>query len=170
MIPGAATKAGTRIPSHDELQAGSAALQELFSETMIFLHNAAHRQGLTLPQLILLRMLQVKGPLPPSQIADQFGISRPAVTSSLNILESAGWVVRSSQDEDRRSHRTSLTARSRGVLRRIESERSHFLEEGLAGIGVDQRAEFARTLNLLVSRLRTIHGPAEPLPGSLRGR
>ncbi|MFZ1022993.1 MAG: MarR family transcriptional regulator [Thermoplasmata archaeon] len=142
-----------------ELQAGSAALGELFSETIIFLHLAARRQGLTLPQLILLRMLQVKGPLPPSQIADQFGISRPAVTSSLNILESAGWVVRSAPGADRRSHRTSLTARSRRVLLNVESERRQFLEEGLAGIGGRQRAELARTLTLLVANLRQIHGP-----------
>jgi DNA-binding MarR family transcriptional regulator len=142
-----------------ELQPGAAALGELFGETMIFLHLAARRHGLTLPQLMLLRMLQVKGPLPPSQIADQFGISRPAVTSSLNILESAGWVVRSAQDGDRRSHRTSLTARSRRVLVSVESERRQFLEEGLARIGDRQRTELARTLTLLVANLRDIHGP-----------
>ncbi|MFZ0891406.1 MAG: MarR family transcriptional regulator [Thermoplasmata archaeon] len=147
-----------------ELQAGAAALGELFSETMIFLHLAARRHGLTLPQLTLLRMLQVKGPLPPSQIADQFGISRPAVTSSLNILESAGWVVRSAPDTDRRSHRTSLTARSRRVLLGVESERRQFLEKGLAGIGDRQRADLARALAQLVANLRQIHGPvANPL-------
>jgi DNA-binding MarR family transcriptional regulator len=142
-----------------EVQAGAAALGELFSETMIFLHLAARRHGLTLPQLTLLRMLQVKGPLPPSQIAEQFGISRPAVTSSLNILEDAGWVIRSAPDTDRRSHRTSLTARSRRVLLRVESDRRRFLERGLAGISEGQRAELSRTLTLLVANLRKIHGP-----------
>ncbi|MCI4336434.1 MAG: MarR family transcriptional regulator [Thermoplasmata archaeon] len=142
------------------LAAGSAALQDLIGEAMIFHRGAARKHGLTLLQLLLLRSLEVKGPLSPSQLATLFGISRPAITSSINTLEEGGWVVRSHPAGDRRALRTSLTHQALGVLQRVTSERQHFLEQGLAGVAPSERAAFARTARRLVDRLRELH-PSE---------
>jgi DNA-binding MarR family transcriptional regulator len=160
----------TLISRSRELESDSEALEAFLSETLMFLHLAARRHGLTLSQLILLRMLEVKGPLPPSRIAAHFGISRPAVTSSLNILESQGWIVRTSPPGDRRSIRTSLTARSRALLKAVESERRQFLVDGLSRIPVRQRAGLGETVRLLVASLRNAPRPRGMLPPIPRSR
>ena len=96
----ARTATGQAAPPDSAL--ASAALEDLFSETMVFLHGAARRQGLTLLQLVALRVVAHTGSLSPSDLAEKLGVSRPAVTSSINILEAGGWVLRSHPRGDRR--------------------------------------------------------------------
>jgi DNA-binding MarR family transcriptional regulator len=141
---------------------GSAALQDLIGEALLFQYGAARRHGLTLLQLMLLRLLDVKGPLSPSQLAELFGISRPAMTSSINTLEAGGWVLRSHPVGDRRALRTSLTPQSRRALEKVASERRRFLEEGLTGLAPAGRDDFARLTNQLVAHLRTLHPQEYP--------
>ncbi|MCI4322602.1 MAG: MarR family transcriptional regulator [Thermoplasmata archaeon] len=141
---------------------GSVALQELIGEVMMFQYGAARRQSLTLLQLMFLRLLEVKGPLSPSQLADRFGISRPSITSSINTLESGGWVVRSHPEGNRRSLVTSLTPRSRKILERVASERQKFLEEGLARLDPGDRERFARVTQELATSLRALRPADDP--------
>jgi DNA-binding MarR family transcriptional regulator len=129
---------------------------------MMFQYGAARRTGLTLLQMMLLRLIEVKGPLSPSQLADLFGISRPAVTSSINTLEDGGWVVRAQTAGDRRSLTTSLTEQSRQALDQVSVERRQFLEKGLAGLSAAERAEFARTTRQLALSLRTLRAVDDP--------
>jgi DNA-binding MarR family transcriptional regulator len=141
---------------------GSVALQDLIGEVMMFQYGAARRQSLTLLQLMFLRLLEVKGPLSPSELADRFGISRPSITSSINTLESGGWVVRSHPAGNRRSLVTSLTPRSRKVLERVASERQRFLEEGLARLEPEDRERFARLTQELATSLRALRPVDDP--------
>jgi DNA-binding MarR family transcriptional regulator len=131
-------------------------------EVMMFQYGAARRQSLTLLQLMFLRLLEVKGPLSPSQLADLFGISRPAITSSINTLEAGGWVVRSHPSGNRRSLETSLTPRSRKVLDRVASERRRFLEDGLARLDAEDQAQFARLTQQLALSLRALRPVEDP--------
>lgn len=146
------------------LRRASIALEELVGETMLFLHASARERGLTLVQLLLLKVLEKGGPLAPSRLADLLGISRPAVTSAINILESGGWTTRSPTEGDRRRLQVSLTERSRRVLRSITEERRRFLEDGLARIEPRRRAEFAGTAGVLVEHLRALHPTGSPTP------
>ncbi len=93
------------------------ALSSLVMETMMFHRQWARRQGLTPLQFTVLKSLDAQGPLQPSQIADQFGISRSAVSSEINTLEAGGWVLRTHPSGNRRTRLTSLTPRARRVLR-----------------------------------------------------
>ncbi|MCI4359501.1 MAG: MarR family transcriptional regulator [Thermoplasmata archaeon] len=148
------------------MEAGAAALEDLISETMLFFHAAARRHGLTLIQFVALRLVQVKGPLAPSELADRLGISRPAATSSINILEAGGWVVRTHPTGDRRRLGTSLTSRSRRALRTLASERRRYLQRGLDRIAARERREFGRITSLLVEQLRGSRPAAETRGGS----
>lgn len=129
-------------------------LEELIGEMMLFLHAAARDEDLTLLQVIALRLLQGKGPLSPSQIAIQLGISRPAATSFLNHLEAGGWIQRVRPAGDRRRLLTCLTPRARRTLLRLAGRRRQFLAKGLARMSSVDRGRFLRMAQALVGHLR----------------
>lgn len=130
------------------------ALSALVMETMMFHREWARRQGLTPLQFTVLKSLDAQGPLQPSQIADRFGISRSAVSSEINTLETGGWIVRTHPTGNRRTALTSLTPRARKVLRSAVDEYRGRLVAALDGVPVGQRGQLARTITALVARLR----------------
>jgi DNA-binding MarR family transcriptional regulator len=134
--------------------AGAEALEDLLSETMVFLHGAARREGLTLVQIMVLKLLEKRAPLSPSALADLLGISRPAITSSINILEAGGWVVRLHPEGDRRRLETTLRPKAQHILARLVRARRAFLGTGLARIDPPRRAEFLATAAELAEHLR----------------
>ncbi|HEV2519096.1 MAG TPA: MarR family transcriptional regulator [Thermoplasmata archaeon] len=145
-------------------------LEELIGEMMLFLHAAARDEDLTLLQVIALRLLQGKGPLSPSQIAIQLGISRPAATSFINNLEAGGWIQRVRPTGDRRRLLTCLTPRARRTLLRLAGRRRQFLAKGLARLSPADRSRFLRLARILVGHLRAeTQGGRRPLrPGGVR--
>jgi DNA-binding MarR family transcriptional regulator len=123
-------------------------------EAILVHHAAARREGLTLIQWAVLKLLDLHGPRSPSDLAADLGISRPAITSSINTLEGRGWVRRSVAGGDRRRRETALTARSRGVLARVGAERRRFLARGLSRLAPAEREAFARSAEHLLTILR----------------
>lgn len=137
------------------------ALRELVAEAMVFHHATAHRHGLTSLQLLLLRSIATKGPMAPSQVATYFGISRPSVTASLNLLEAGGWIRRTRQVGDRRALQTSLRPKAFQLLQRIDRERQRLFEEGLAEVARSERVAYLRITRRLIDGLRS-RQPPEP--------
>jgi MarR family transcriptional regulator, organic hydroperoxide resistance regulator len=142
--------------------AASGALEDLVGETMLYLHLAARQHGLTLVQLVVLRLVDLKGPMAPSALADHLGISRPAATSTINVLEADGWIVRSRPEGDRRSLRTSLTPRGRRVLEEVARDRRAFLEGGLSQLGRVERTRLLRLTARVVNGLRALRPADHP--------
>ncbi len=138
------------------------ALEDLIGETMLYLHMAGRRHGLTLVQLVALRLVDREGPMSPSVLADHLGISRPAATSSIDVLEAGGWIVRSRPAGDRRTLQTALTSRGHGVLEEVARERRSFLEEGLSVLDRRDRAELLRLTSRVVDGLRAMHPVEAP--------
>ncbi len=143
-----------RPDSAGESEAVWDALSALVMETMMFHREWARRQGLTAFQFTVLKSLDAQGPLQPSQIADRFGISRSAVSSEINTLESGGWVLRTHPAGNRRILLTSLTPRARRVLESAVREYRTRLVETLEDVPEGQRAQLTRTITSLVARLR----------------
>jgi DNA-binding MarR family transcriptional regulator len=146
------------------VEAGARALEDLLGTAIVFHHAAARRHGLTLIQWAVLKSLDQRGPLAPSELAEQFGISRPAVTSSITTLESGGWIARSVGGADRRRRETTLTARSREALRRVAEERRRFLAAGISRLPAREQEALARSASRLVALLSTGEGPAPSRP------
>jgi DNA-binding MarR family transcriptional regulator len=140
---------------------GPEALEDLMNEAMVLLHGAARREGLTLVQLLVLKLLEKRGPLSPSVLAELLGISRPAVTSSINILESGRWVAREHPEGDRRRLAAALRPKAQEVLARLARERRSFIDAGLVRIDARRRAEFAATAAELADHLRAIRSREE---------
>lgn len=140
----------------------TAGLREMMAEGMIFHQAAARQHGLTFLQLLLLRSIESKGPMAPSAVAAHFGISRPAVTASLNLLEEGGWIARTRTPGDRRGRRTELKPVAVRLLRRLDDERREFLRAALAGMAASDRVAFARTLHRIADVMRARHAEATP--------
>lgn len=140
-----------------EIEEITAGLREMMAEGMVFHHAAARRHGLTFLQLLLLRSIESKGPMAPSAVAAHFGISRPAVTSSLNLLEESGWITRTRAPGDRRGRRTELRPAATRLLRRLDDERRAFLAEALSGMSQTERLSVARALRRIAAVVRARH-------------
>lgn len=131
-----------------------AALNEILGEMMMFQRSLARDHGLTLLQLMVLKTIESDGPQKPSQIADRFGVSRPAVSSEVNTLEARHWVRRAPEPGDRRSLRTSITPKGRQTLALMDIARHRYFQRGLAALEPEERAAVGELLGRVAARLR----------------
>src|SRR5437667_12809629 len=80
--------------------------------------------GLTMPQLVTLHMLAHAGGRSVGTIAGCLRLSPPATSHLVDRLVRARLVVRTEDPEDRRQKRLAITEAGRGLVERINSERS----------------------------------------------
>ncbi|HEY7946066.1 MAG TPA: MarR family transcriptional regulator [Acidimicrobiales bacterium] len=86
-------------------------------------------------------------------LAERLGIDSPAVTRKVQQLEQLGLVVRAPDPEDGRASRLLLTRDGKKSIERLLAARRLWLEERLAEWPTDDRAEFARLLQLFASTI-----------------
>lgn len=102
------------------------------------------KQGLTLPQFNVLRILHLEGQrLPCLTIAERMIQVVPAITGIIDRLEAGGWVQRDRCGTDRRVIYVELTDKGRALLKRLR-EPYEALQKKLIG-------------NLSVSELTTLN-------------
>jgi DNA-binding MarR family transcriptional regulator len=96
---------------------------------------------LRMPQYGVLAALEEFGPTNQKAIAERIGFDKSDVTKILNALQAEGFVERTEDERDRRSHSVRLTAKGRRQVEASEKElltaMRHFLR-GLNGSEFDQ--------------------------------
>jgi DNA-binding MarR family transcriptional regulator len=129
---------------------------ELASALRLSLLRAARRlrsqrvnTAVTLSQLSALATVGKCGPLSAGEIAAVERVQPPSMTKILASLESAGWVERSSQPEDRRQSIIAITPAGRQLL----AEETRARDEWLAKRLVEFSAEDLRKLSEAVEVL-----------------
>ncbi len=106
--------------------------------------------GLTNAQARVLRIVAAAGqPLKMADIAARLEVVPRSVTTMVDGVETAGFIVRSTDPDDRRSVLVSLTARGHALLERLERARRVTAEEIFGGLTAAERAELARLLATL---------------------
>ncbi|MFI1992029.1 MarR family winged helix-turn-helix transcriptional regulator [Actinoplanes sp. NPDC020271] len=90
----------------------------------------------------------------PSQLADQLGLTRGALSARLRPLEEAGLITRTSEDGDRRRVRVRLTTAGLAAWQRHTGAESDAEESLLALLTPAERDQLAALLRKLV--LRTV--------------
>lgn len=144
------------------------ALHDLMREMMLFHRGVARGLGLTLQQAMMLKVLGQEGPRQPSELAETFGITRPAVSVEVAVLERNGWVTRRAAPGNRRSRVVALTPRASRTLRSAMDASRQFFESGMASLSPSERREFARTLRTIVTHLHGQRGGDAAMPGGGR--
>ncbi|HVC70887.1 MAG TPA: MarR family transcriptional regulator [Acidimicrobiales bacterium] len=106
--------------------------------------------GLTNAQARVLRIVAGAGqPLKMTDIASQLEVVPRSVTTMVDGVEAAGFIVRSTDPDDRRSVLVSLTSRGHALLERLERAGRVTAEEIFGGLTDGDRVELARLLEAL---------------------
>ncbi|HEY0486672.1 MAG TPA: MarR family transcriptional regulator [Mycobacteriales bacterium] len=98
------------------------------------------------PAFVLLVRIAEHGPLRPSVAADVLCVDLSTVSRQLAALETAGWISRERDPEDRRAHLVRVTEAGRHVLDQNFRLRREALAGLLAGWPDEERAGFGTHL------------------------
>ncbi len=102
--------------------------------------------------LLMLRRAGTPYEQSPSQLADQLGLTRGALSARLRPLEEAGWITRTSENGDRRRVRVRLTAAGLSTWERHTGAEGSAEEALLALLTPAERDQLAGLLRKLVVR------------------
>lgn len=110
------------------------------------LGTIAERNGLTMHQLMTLRLLRDRDSLSMSELTEALGITRGAVTGLIDRLEQAGLVQRRTCDADRRLTFLTLTSAGKQTM---EASRAGWNAETQAWLSRVPEEKRARVLEAL---------------------
>ncbi len=104
----------------DELDASVMMLGRLFASRHA---GSCSEAVVSMPQMMMLRVLHEAGPMRVGALAATLGIKAPATSALVEALEERGLIGRSSDPEDRRASLIHLTADGLTELERVERVR-----------------------------------------------
>ena len=141
------------------------ALQEVFAEFRALGAHYLRGHGLSVGQYLTLHRIEKSGGLRLSTLAEELGISRPAVTALVASLEARGWVRRAPTSADRRGVVVRLTRRTHARMAALDRELAALVRGAAARCPARRRAATVATLRAVSEGLRN-HGD---LRGTSRG-
>jgi DNA-binding MarR family transcriptional regulator len=106
-------------------------------------------------------------PLTPSQIGDRVLVPSATMTSTLDLLEGRGWVVRTPNPEDRRSLLVNITPEGRAAANRILAGIRKVEVATLSGLTLAERKQLLGLLAKVLERAAVV---ASDPPITLDGR
>jgi DNA-binding MarR family transcriptional regulator len=108
-----------------------------------------HHGGLTASQNSALHAIEALGPVRLGDLAAAEGISAPTLTKIVDHLETAGFVGRNVDPQDRRVVRVALTDQGREKVKGLREDRTAYLRRRLAELQPRDRATLRAALPLL---------------------
>lgn len=120
--------------------------------------TVADAYGLTAMQGRMLGLLAVR-PYRMNELAQELGVDKTAVTGLVDRAEARDLVTRERVPGDRRSVQVAVTATGAAAQREFSASLAHSLDDLLAGLREDQRAEFLHAAAAIVAT-RTAHDGA----------
>jgi DNA-binding MarR family transcriptional regulator len=139
------------------------ALAELLAELMTHMIRSSAPElfrrlgelGLSFTQMKALHFLRESDGVQVKEIADKIGMSFPAMSRALDGLVQRGYVERLESEKDRRAKLVRLLPAGRAALDEIERARVSAMEEFMATLSDEERAELHATLLPIVERIHT---------------
>lgn len=121
-----------------------------------YLHvNAGGRSG---QQHLVVKLYLNDGHMTQRDLQESAGISSGSMSEVVAKLETAGLIVRSRSDEDRRQQEITLTSEGRERAEVLIEQRRAFEEECLACLDDDERLQLVNLLDRLVEHWKGIEG------------
>lgn len=96
--------------------------------------------SVTLPEYRALVLLSEHGELAPFELAEQLGVTRPAVTRIIRRLSHRRLIKRRRHNDDRRQARLQLSRRGRSIVDAVTQERARRLRPALRGLSGAERS------------------------------
>ena len=133
----------------------------LFGRTMKMMHGRMRTSvvghGVTLPQMILLRILVHKKRATPKELADILGVTPGNITGLVSNLERTGFITRTRDTKDRRVVHLRPTLKARKGYEAVTAHALKSLEAAFEGWS----NEDIRELKRLLTRLQESGGARE---------
>jgi DNA-binding MarR family transcriptional regulator len=144
------TASARRYAEVGEREALRAQVSDLFLSFFERLHASPVDRwlelDLTMPQLKMLFVVDLLGPVPMGQLAARLGISLPTATGLIDRLVEAGLARREHDERDRRVVLVGTTAEGLALIVRLRSANGERLGRVLGHLGVDELRCCARAL------------------------
>jgi DNA-binding MarR family transcriptional regulator len=112
--------------------------------------------GLSMPQLVTLHLLAHASGRSVGEIGNRLRLSPAATSHLVDKLVQAGLVARAEDPDDRRSRRLAITPVGRGLVDRINSERTREVSAVLARISPQLRRQLADALVRVIDELASL--------------
>jgi len=133
---------------------------ELLTRIPPIMHRKIHRyvfkatftqagEDISLHHLIILKELQIEGPLHLSEIGDIIGISKPQMTHSTDKLFSLGMIERQPDAHDRRKINILLTQKGRDTLEKLEKIIRSRIKERLSALSDDELEKLTQSFKYI---------------------
>lgn len=110
-------------------------------------------KDVTVAEWALMRMLHDRAPTSPSQLADDMGMTRGAITKLADRLLAKRLIDRQASPDDGRSHRLSLTEQGVKLVPELAALADENDAESFAHLSGEDRAALLRILKETVARL-----------------
>lgn len=153
----AAETAADQAPERAAEAADSDQLAELAAELHVGVMRLARRLrtetgvGLTSTQLSVMASLWREGARSLRQLADDQGVSPPAITRTVKVLEQHGLVTKHASPADARVIQVQMTKPGKRVFAEIRQARRHWLSQQLAELSTAERRTLAEASALLLA-------------------
>lgn len=134
----------------DQLDATATHLGRLFAARHSMMADCA---GMTMHQMVTLRILSDHGALRIGELAAMLGVKAPAASSMVDSLEKAGYLGREHDAEDRRVWRLHVTEAGLEALGRMERERREHMRKFLPYITEDEMRAIIRIQRKLIDAM-----------------
>lgn len=116
--------------------------------------------GLTPTQLAALATIDRCGPVPVGALADAEQITAPTATKIVDKLETAGYVTRRDDDEDRRVKRVAISRTGKALLEAARARKTAWLSTRLAALPDDDLRILTEALDVLERLVAPPEAPA----------
>ena len=100
-------------------------------------------------QFAVLAALSIHGEHTLGQLADRERVTAPSMNRTVSLLEEAGYLTRTPDDDDRRKVTIALTDAGRLVVAETVRRRDAWLEEALTALDEDERRTLAAAAEIM---------------------
>jgi len=104
------------------------------------------KEGITLPQLLVMQFLNDHQSSRMTDAATFMKVSTAAITGLVDRLVKSGYAARLFDPNDRRIIRVNLTAKGRGLIRKINDQRRQMVVHIFGKISEQEREDYLRIL------------------------
>jgi len=108
--------------------------------------NEVYKGKITLPQLLILELLDKEGPAKMTVLAACMRVTTAAMTGIVQRLVRQGYAQRDYDKNDRRIIRIELTPKGAGLFKRISEQRTQVVNKIFSQISEDDRADYLRVM------------------------
>jgi DNA-binding MarR family transcriptional regulator len=118
-------------------------------------------KGVTVAEWVMMRTLHGRGPLPPSRVAEDMGMTRGAITRLADRLIGKTLVVRKASREDGRAQTLALTSRGTHLVPELAALADRNDAEFFDHLSAAERQMLERLLRRMVEHSRMTAVPIE---------